>query len=270
MPLPSFINNSSRCALCLTLKTLRKSHVIPNAIFRRIKQSQNGGQLVQVDDSLSTPNSRSQGSWWEYLLCAECEHIIGRYENYGLSLMRSRENSRVQHHAAGVTFHAHDYTRFKLFLTSLLWRAAVSRQPEFEKVVLPDKCMEEARISLLSGRPLLPMRLGCRLLRLIDDTSEANGGFSEENLKQFVITPIPRLDEHSSYYTFLFLIEGFLLEYFVRAVPRRLAETPGVHKDAQVWFVPDCSIFKVPELVKLMVSAYGKHDRGLGTSDNLW
>ncbi len=244
-------------------KALRKSHIIPNAIFCRIKQSQNSGQLIQLDDSQHAPIQYSQESWWEHLLCTDCERIIGGYENYGLSLVRGSDRGKVQRHSEGVTFRAHDYACFKLFLTSLLWRAAVSKQPYFSKVILPEKCQEEARISVLKGQPLRPMRLGCKLLRMVDDTSAANGGFSDGNLEQLVISPIPRLRGHSSYYTFLFLIEGFLLEYFVRAIPHRQADDWGVHKDLPIWFVPHRLIFKVPELLKLMVSAYGKHDCGL-------
>ncbi len=55
------------------------------------------------------------------------------------------------------------------------------------------------------------------------------------------------------------------MEYFVRAIPHKQANDCGVHKDSPAFFVPYKSIFDVPELVTLMVSAYGKHDRGLVT-----
>lgn len=257
--------NRDVCALCIEPRTLRKSHIIPNAVFRRIKQGQNSGQLIQLDDSEHTPVHYSQESWWEHLLCADCERAIGEYEKYGLALLRGSERSKIQKHTEAVTFRAHDYRRFKLFLTSLLWRAAVSKQSYFSKVILLDKCKEEARVSLFKGKPLGPLRLGCKLLRMTDNTSEADGGFPPESLEQLVISPIPRLHEGRPYYTFLFLIEGFLLEYFVRAIPHKQANERGVHKNSPVLFVPLKSIFDVPELVKLMVSAYGKHDRGLVT-----
>lgn len=256
------------CALCVEPKTLRKSHIIPNAVFRRIKQDHNSGQLIQLDDSDHAPVQHSQESWWEYLLCADCERIIGENEKYGLALLRGSDRSRINRHARGVTFRAHDYSLFKLFLTSLLWRAAVSKQPHFSKVRLPDDCQEEARMSLLNGKALGPLRLGCKLLRLIDNISETDGGFSSKSLEQLVISPIPRLHEGRSYYTFLFLLEGFLLEYFVRAIPHKQAHERGVHRESPALFVPNKSIFDVPELLKLMVAAYGKYDRGLVTFKN--
>jgi hypothetical protein len=102
-----------------------------------------------------------------------------------------------------------------------------------------------------------------QVIALSDDTSETEGGFSAESLKQLVISPIPRSNKGRPFYTFLFLFEGFLLEYFVPAIPHKQASERGVHRDSPILFVPLKSIFDVPELVRLMVSAYGKHDRGL-------
>jgi hypothetical protein len=156
--------STGTCALCAETKSLRKSHIIPNAVFRRIKQGQNAGQLIQLDDSEHTLVQYSQNSWWEHLLCAHCEGIIGEYEKYGLDLLRRSHGSRIQNHSDGVTFWAHDYARFKLFLTSILWRAAVSNQSYFSKVLIPERFKEEARTSLLTSKLLRPLRLGCKLL----------------------------------------------------------------------------------------------------------
>lgn len=236
-----------------------RSHIIPNAVFRRIKQAQGSGQLIQFDDADGTPVRRSQDTWPEYLLCRACESIIGGYERYGLELLRG-EGRLAKEHAGGVSFPTHDFGRFKLFLTSLLWRAAVSRQRPFSKVVLPTECCETARVSLLSGKPLTARRLGCRLRRLVDPTGVERGGFSADSLRQLVISPIPRLHGGSNHYSLLFVIEGFLLEFFVRAVPLRLAGLRGIHTDTPALFVPNQNLFEVPELVKLMVSAYAKQD----------
>jgi hypothetical protein len=256
---------SGTCALCTKAKILQKSHIIPNSVFRKIKQDQKSGQLIWFDDSASTPVQQSQDSWWEHLLCTDCEQIISNYEKYGLALLRGTDKTKINRHADGVTFRSHDYRRFKLFLTSLLWRASVSKQMVFSKVRLPNACENQARISLHSGKPLGPLRLGCKLLRLVDATSEDRGRFSFDSLNQFVISPLLRLHDGRPYCTFLFLFEGFLMEYFVRAIPHKQAYDHGVHKDSPTFFVPHKSIFDIPELVTLMVSAYGKHDRGLAT-----
>lgn len=250
------------CALCAEHKTLRKSHIIPNSVFRRIKQAQNSGQLIQLDNSEDGPVRRSQDTWPEYLLCADCERIIGGYESYGLQLLRVCSGS-AEDHAGGVTFRAHDYRRFKLFLTSILWRAAVSKQEVFAKVILPERCKEEARASLLAGRPLSPLRLGCLMHRLVDTKATPEYGFDLNSLSHVVITPIPRLHDGRNYYTFLFVIEGFLLEYFVRAIPYKLAGQRGIHRDSPILFAPNKCIFEVREIIDILVVSASKHRRGL-------
>ena len=97
----------------------------------------------------------------------------------------------------------------------------------------------------------------------MDSTSEAKDGFDQKSLKQIVISPIPRLHSARHYYSFLFAMEGFLLEFFVRSVPFKIAEQRGVLKDAPVLSVPNICLFDVPEIVDLLVAGYGKHDRGL-------
>ena len=258
---------SGECALCLEHKALRLSHVIPNAVFRRIKRKQGTGQLILLDDSESGLIRRSQETWPEHLLCADCERVIGSYEQYGLELLRGDSRSAVNEHAGGITFRVDDYARLKLFLVSLLWRAAVSRQPVFEVVILPDACAEAARSSLLTGKALNPLRLGCKMRRLTDTTG-AEDAFSRESLDDIVIPPIPRLHDGKPYYTMLFVIEGFLLEFFVRSVPHKLAGQRGILTQSPVLFVPNRCLFKESELLKLLVSARAKYERGLVAFDD--
>lgn len=255
--------NHGICALCKEHGALRNSHIIPNSVFRRIKQSSDSGQLIQIDDSAHEPVQRSQDSWREPLLCHACEQDVSAYEQHGLETLRGRDASALVRHDDRLTLRAHDYGTFKLFLTSILWRAAVSRRPEFSKVILPPSIAEEARQSLRDARPLNPLRLGCIVSRLIDRTS-AEGRFTSENIEQLVISPIPRL-QANRYYTFIFVIEGFLLEYFVPGVPYKRSWERGVHRKSPSLLIPYKDMFDVPELLDLLVAGYRKHYEGLVT-----
>lgn len=249
---------AAQCAMCRReAVALKLSHIIPNGVFRRIKQAQGSGQLVLMDDSEATPTTRSQSSWTEDLLCDDCEQRVSRYEKYGLELLREMRNVSSP---AGVTFRSHRYREFKLFLTSLLWRAAVSKQDVFSKVVLPEACEEAARLSLLSGRPLGPLRLGCRISKLID-SSQGERTFDATSLAQLVISPIPRVSVQTNHYSVLFVIEGFLIEYFVKAIPFKKAAAPGIHRDSPVLFAPNICIFDIPEIVRIMATALTKEKR---------
>jgi hypothetical protein len=217
---------------------------------------------VGADDADGTLVRRSQESWLEPLLCAECEQTISDYERYGLELLRGRSPASVKDHAAGISFLSHDYPRFKLFLTSLIWRASVSRQPEFAKAKLPEGSREAARVSLLTGKALAPSRLGCRIFRLVDSSGKGDGAFDLENLQQLVITPFPRWRDGRRHYSLLFAMEGFVLEFFVPGVPYKQAIKRGIHKNSMVFFVPNKCIFSVPELHDLLMSGYAKHRNG--------
>lgn len=254
--------SSGVCALCLNEKCLKISHIIPNAVFKKIKRASGSGQLIKFDDAKNSIVERSQESWGERLLCEECESKIGKYEQYGLSLLRERRAPLVEDHPKGLLFLNHDYSKFKLFLTSLIWRSAVSKQYVFSVVFLSPAVQEEARLSLLKEKAMGFRRLGCSLSRLIDETGEARGGFSQESLSEIIVPPIPRI-KNGGMYTYLFVMEGFLIEFFVPHVPFRISSGLGIFKKSPNLFIPNESIFDVKEMVDLLVTGYAKNERGL-------
>jgi hypothetical protein len=138
------------CSLCIVESQLCKSHIIPNALFRRLKKEQNTGNLIKFNDHRDSKVVRSQESWWERLLCQSCERKIRDYESCGLNLLRASPNAMVSRHDEGITFQNHSYKQFKLFLTSIVWRAAVSKQETFHNVCAPAEAIEAARVSLFT------------------------------------------------------------------------------------------------------------------------
>lgn len=250
----------STCKLCREPEELMRSHILPDALFRSIKR-QNSGKLISFDDSKDTSVKYSSESWWEYLFCFDCEGIISDYEKYGLETLRGIPKNMVHSNSRGITIQNVDYVKFKLFATSLLWRAAVSDLDAFAKVVLPDSLAEEARSSLISAKPLSPFKLGCKIVRLFDQTSESEGGFSEAEMKQLIISPIPRI--RSRYVSFIFVIEGYLLEFFVPSIPLNESGRQGVLKNSKVLYIPNKNIFEIQELMNIMVTGYRKADLGM-------
>lgn len=250
-----------RCSLCLIDSQLCESHIIPNALFRRIKKRQKTGNLIKFNDHPCSKVVRSQESWWEHLLCQKCEGKIRDFETYGLKLIRGGASIQFAKHDEGITFRNHSYKLFKLFLTSIVWRAAVSKQETFHSVHAPVEAIEAARQSLLNGEAQSPAKFGVRLARLVDN-SGAEGAFSPETLKTLIVSPIAREPSNIGY-SVLFLLEGFLLEYFIPFMPNRLRDEHGTHRDSPTLFVPYRCIFIVPELANLLVTAYGKQQRGI-------
>jgi hypothetical protein len=68
---------TSECALCRTTGELKRSHIIPNSFFKAMKKD---GKLVRFDFDEQSQVRLSIESWWEYLLCAECEARLGVLE----------------------------------------------------------------------------------------------------------------------------------------------------------------------------------------------
>lgn len=200
-----------QCKLCHETKPLQRSHVIPNAVFRRVFR-QNQGKAITFSDNNSSWNEYSSESWWEYLLCEECEkHLNRNYEQYSISLLRnSLKDAKILKVDEGVSFSHVDTVKLQLFIVSIIWRAAVSNLSEYSTVYLRQPWEDEIRNYLLKQKQIPSSLVDIKISRLCDNTP---GGFSLENLKSLVVSPILRVN--SKNVSFCLLIEGFFFEVFV-------------------------------------------------------
>src|SRR5688572_20321552 len=82
-----------KCALCLKVGPLCKSHAIPKFMFKRLRNSD--GKFYNVD--LATMKRRDGGDGiYERLLCSQCESIMHRYEDYAAGLLYGNKDRNVQ------------------------------------------------------------------------------------------------------------------------------------------------------------------------------
>ena len=89
---------------------------------------------------------------YERLLCADCEMVLNRYEDYGAKVLNGGTKVEGAQVDNDLRFRGLDYTKLKLFYLSLLWRMSVSTQPFFKEVSLgPHE--QVLRLMLLEGRP---------------------------------------------------------------------------------------------------------------------
>jgi hypothetical protein len=242
------------CRLCLEDKKLCKSHVIPGSYFRNASEDSNG-KLVHFDDRIESKARVSTKQWSEPLLCEECEEKVGKLEKYVIELIRnSHQNSRTPD---GISLEISDTAAYRLFFTLLIWRAAVAKGDAFQKVLLPTPMREQARNALVNLEPLPLIVLTCRVRLLIDRSK----GFSQEDLRKVLISPIPRVAEIP--YSFLFAIDGLLLEFYCPGVKRKDQKKLGFLSSAKKQFFPSIDIFEVPELRSLLFEGYRKHAENL-------
>jgi len=196
----------SICRLCKEDKTLLKSHIFPEFLYKPI-YDENHSFMVISSDSEKRPRHRHKGIY-EELLCKSCEGIVGEYENYSAKVLFGNDNKEKRVSVKkpfGFIFHDIDYTKFKLFQISLLWRASISSRPEIPKIDLGPHS-EKMRRMLLNRIPGEVYEYGCSILFIPDYSKEMVG---------FIYSPelIPKKIKGYTWYRAIF--SGLLWAYIV-------------------------------------------------------
>lgn len=249
------------CTLCLTAADLRRSHAIPDSVFKRVSK-ENNGQSIRFDDDDSSLVEYSSDSWWEYQLCSDCEqHLNVNYEQYSLSTIRGgKGKGKFEKHDFGVTFIEIDTLKLQLFFLSIFWRAANSRNEAYQKVYIPEPWNNELRLHLLK-KSRVPLRfMTVKISRLIDRSSD--NGFSLSTLKNFIASPFFR-NLPGRKFSFCFLFEGFFIEIFMPGYTLKQRAARGVINPlSKIIAVPYLNIFDIPEVLNLLVVGYKKNLEG--------
>ncbi|MDC7683365.1 hypothetical protein PQU92_08760 [Asticcacaulis sp. BYS171W] len=194
------------CALCQQSKELRDSHIISLMFFKDVCAEPYGLEIsVDVDKF----NKRNRKGYHEHLLCGDCESRVNIYEN---------EASRIVRNAAGVTFtkvsddigqvNGLDYTRFKLFQLSILWRMSVSKLPIFADVKLGNN-EETLRLMILNGDAGEVADYGCNIEARLYEGESASQFFSQPTHQPI---ELPNGEVVSRYET---MFGGYVWHFFV-------------------------------------------------------
>lgn len=148
------------CALTRTSGFLVDCHLIPKAFT---SPSEKGGFFVQAGEG-TTP-IRRWSSWYDpHLVTAAGELILRDLDTWAIELLRRRklvwsgwEGSDLS--AEGFNLYTPDFgarliededsARLRRFFLSLLWRAAASHLPEFQKVQVSREDLESLRLAVL-------------------------------------------------------------------------------------------------------------------------
>lgn len=139
------------CALCLKPSILKESHIIPEFLYSVLYDDKHRFMQISTDSKTKTL-SRPKGLY-ERLLCASCEGQIGRWETYAARVLQGGIQLEYQNEPAGFVVRGLEYSHFKLFGMSLLWRAGASTRSEFSQVRLGSRHKENLRRMLLAKDP---------------------------------------------------------------------------------------------------------------------
>lgn len=151
------------CALCFNDVPLRRSHIIPEFLYKTLYDDKHRFQVLSIIPDQES--WREQKGLREQLLCDECEQRLSVWERYASLVLKGGIPLACRQEGNVVYISGIDYCQFKLFQLSVLWRAGVSSLPFFENVRL-GKHAEMLRLLLLSGNPGSPERYGCFMFGL--------------------------------------------------------------------------------------------------------
>ncbi len=143
------------CRLCGQERKLIKAHIIPRSLYAPLFED---GSPVTVYSTKkgAFPKRARQGIYDNKILCAECDHRIGNWDNVAqhflLAPLSKYGDPAVIEERGWFEASDFDYTSLKLFFVALLWRAHTTSHPFFAKVEL-GPWEEAARQRIISEDP---------------------------------------------------------------------------------------------------------------------
>jgi hypothetical protein len=222
-----------RCNLCLQeKKLLKESHIIPEFFYvksglydekhyinkieiQELKRSQHVGRIPK-------------GEYESGILCKECDNeLIGRLENYGrkvifggLSINETVSYKNLINPNDGQEFTKFEnvnYTKFKLFLLSILWRACVSKRETFKEADISVEDKERIRLMLINGNAGKINEYPIIILSYVNDSQFPT---------DLIIQPIKSVTPEKSLITFF--IGGFVFIFNVTNDYRNINEIEDI------------------------------------------
>jgi len=152
------------CKLCLKERDLiKKSHIIPRFINKLLLTGDENQFYVihKIPEKGINKHRLVYDSCYESdLLCIECDNLIGKLETYAANVLA---NKNLPYSLALNITHLYlpngkffqicnvDYTKFKLFCLSLVWRASIAHGDFFKDVNLGKKHEEIIRQMILNN-----------------------------------------------------------------------------------------------------------------------
>lgn len=207
------------CALCLQEKELRKSHIIPEFFYKPLYDQKHRLNVFVLNEDQK--RYFKQKGLSEFLLCAECEERLSKYERYASQIFYGGTGFYITN-GNPIKIEGIDYKKFKLFQLSLLFRASVSNLVFFENIDLgPHE--EKIRDMIINENPggksdypciiLIPLMKGKAMPHDIIHLPEALGKFEGHRQYRFIFGGcfwIYLVSSHTSMFSFekLFLDES--------------------------------------------------------------
>lgn len=119
-----------KCRLCLEERPLCKSHIYPEYMYKSCYDGKHS--YFEFNAEKKSRNKKRWKGLYERLFCRGCEDIFQRYEDYAKKVLYDNVKPRIKAQRKPCSLVDYDYTKFKLFILSLLWRASISSLDSFK------------------------------------------------------------------------------------------------------------------------------------------
>jgi len=150
-----------KCSLCNKEKKLiRTSHIIPDFMYKGIYDEKHK-LLPGQTKTIKNEKLISSAPYDQQILCQVCDNeLIGQYETYAskalygekLNVIEQPIIERVKSNDGLESLKVSNisYTKFKLFILTILWRSSISKHSFFKEVNL-GKYSEDFRNMIING-----------------------------------------------------------------------------------------------------------------------
>lgn len=189
-----------KCRLCLHNRELCKSHIIPEFLYKALynEEKHNFTQISGTQKVI-----KCQKGLREKLLCRDCEDKLNQWETYAANVLFNHFEGNIKRLSDAIVIDNIEYTKFKLFQISIIWRVGVASIPQFSNVSLgPHE--EKLRVMILEDNPGDYHQYGCLMI---------NTSSYFKLTEKILMAPQPtKFDGHNCY---MFLMAGLFWVFFV-------------------------------------------------------
>ena len=183
-----------KCKLCLEVKELCKSHILPEFVYDDIYDDTN--KYYEFTGTQKIRNRKRRKGAWEYLLCRGCEDRIEVYEDYSAKILFKNLNITFPNtnETQKTIISDINYKKFKLFILSVLWRSSISQHSNFRDVCL-GSYEDKIRLIIYNEKLIPPNHYNCLIAAAVDRGTHVKG---------LIIEPIRKKMDYSTVYQFVF------------------------------------------------------------------
>ena len=177
------------CHLCLRDRKLVRSHIIPEAFWRELRDEDGPPVMISGMDGVF-PKKSQIGVYDQTILCQGCEEQFQDVDDYGIRVLLKDfdrlftpvYDTNFPPRVGGYVSDDIDQDRLLRFLVSVLWRASVSTQVVFRHVSLGE--LESQAAKVIDPKIPVPAAFGAVLARW---TPAAQMGYATHG----ILDPLP-------------------------------------------------------------------------------